>query len=66
MFLRITGHSDDGEWAASKLLANLLAENRSDNILVAVSRRHDGPNLGRQRFSIIVSAAKEALQLLQD
>ena len=64
--MRITGHSDDGEWAASKLLVNLLAKNPAENIFVAVSRRHEGPNLGRQRFNIIVSAAKDALQLLQD
>ena len=62
--MRITGHSDDGEWSASKLLENLLAETPSQNILVAVSRRHQGPNLGKQRFTSIVSVAKEAIELL--
>ena len=62
--MRITGHSDDGEWAASKLLETLLADNQTRNLLVAVSRRHDGPNLGKQRFSSIVSVAKEAIDLL--
>ena len=62
--MKITSHSDDGEWAASRLLANLLTENSNSNIFIAVSRRHDGPNLGRQRFTYITDVGKEAIQLL--
>ena len=60
--MRICGNSDDGEWSASRLLQDLIAKRSQSNILVAVSRRHDGPNLGQKRFSIISSVASEALQ----
>ena len=62
--MRICGNSDEGEWSASRLLADLIAKRSQSNILVAVSRRHDGPNLGQKRFSIISSVASEALQSL--
>ena len=62
--IRITGNSDDGEWAASRLLSDLIAHKIESNIFIAVSRRHEGPNLGRIRFTIISKIAEEALHLL--
>ena len=62
--MTISGHSDDGEWSASKLILNLIKENKQSNVFVAVSRRHDGPNLGPQRFTIISSVASKALSMV--
>ena len=42
-----------------KLLDNLKVE----NVFLAVSRVHQGPNLGKQRFELIKQAGEEALQL---
>ena len=62
--MKITGHSEDGEWAASKILMNQLLEKQMTNCLVAVSRIHQGPNLGKMRFSIISRVAAEAIRLM--
>lgn len=62
--MKVQGNSDGGEWAASKILANLLEENLKTNIFLAVSRKHDGPNLGRKRFSIISQIGREVLNKL--
>ena len=62
--MTISGHSDDGEWSASKLILNLLKENGKSNIFVAVSRRHDGPNLGPQQFTTISAIASKAMQMI--
>ena len=43
---KISGHSDDGEWSASKILMNQLLEKQITNALIAVSRIQEGPNLG--------------------
>ena len=63
--MKITGHSDDGEWSASKILLNKLLENKQENTFLAVSRIHAGPNLGKQRFNIIANVASDALKLLK-
>ena len=62
--IRITGNNDDGEWAASRLIADLISQKMETNIFIAVSRRHQGPNLGRRRFSAISQVAQEALATL--
>ena len=64
--IRITGNSDDGEWSASRLLTDVISHNNESNIFIAVSRRHEGPNLGRKRFSIISKTAEDVLQLLNN
>ena len=55
--MMISGHSDDGEWSASKLILNLIKEKGKSDVFVAVSRHHDGPNLGPQRFVTISAVA---------
>ena len=62
--MKVTGHSDDGEWAASKILINQLLEKQMTNCLVAVSRVHQGPNLGKMRFGIISRVAAEAIRMM--
>ena len=62
--LKITGHSDDGEWTASKILLNKLLESKLENAFIAVSRIQDGPNLGNLRFNIISQVADEAIKML--
>ena len=46
--MKVQGNSDGGEWAASKILANLLEQNLKTNIFLAVTRKHEGPNLGQK------------------
>ena len=62
--MKINGNSDGGEWAASKILANLIEENQATNTFLAVTRKHDGPNLGQRRFAIISEMGKRALDKL--
>ena len=56
------GYSDDGEWTASKILMNQLLEKKYTNI--AVSRIHNGPNLGKMRFNVVSRVADTAFNLL--
>ena len=58
-----TGNSDDGECNGSKVLVKLLDNLKMENVFLAVSRIHRGPNLGKQRFELIKQAGEEALQL---
>ena len=62
--MKISGHSDDGEWSASKIITNIMRKEGENNIFVAVSRRHDGPNLGPKRFTAISLAAANAIKML--
>ena len=62
--MKIAGNSDGGEWAASRLLANLIEENGKTNVFIAVSRKHAGPNLGPKRFHLITEVGAKALDLL--
>ena len=64
--MKILGNDDGGEWAASKLLANLIEEKGCTNIFLAVSRKHAGPNLGAKRFSLITEMGAEAVKMLQN
>ena len=56
---------DDGEWAASRVIADTIARMSQTNILVAVSRRHEGPNLGQSRFRIISDVANEVIETIK-
>ena len=56
-----SGNSDDGEWGASKLVAEQLAEN-TRNKLVVVVRYFGGTYLGKRRFDIYSNAARQAAQ----
>ena len=62
--MRIQGNSDGGEWAASKLLANIIEESGKTNIFLAVSRKHAGPNVGQKRFKLISEMGTETLNML--
>ena len=46
-----TGNSDDGECNISKVLVKLLDNLKVENVFLAVSRIHQGPNLGKQRLN---------------
>ena len=59
----IQGFSDDREWLGGKTLEKLLEENSYDNTFLAVSRHHNGPNLGLKRFSLIKEVGKQALDM---
>ena len=63
--MKITGNSDGGEWAASKILSNLIVESGLTNTFLAVTRRHAGPNLGKKRFTIITDIARKVLESLK-
>ena len=56
-----TGYSDDGEIGAGRILKSLIEENSLQNIFLGLSRRHEGPNLGRKRFDLVRSTALEAI-----
>ena len=56
----ISGHSDDGEWNASKILMKTLNDNGS-NKFVAVTRYFGGLNLGHRRFEIYKEAAAASI-----
>ena len=57
----IAGQSDDGETGASDILSNIIQEKGLTNIFLAVSRHHNGPNLGKKRFEIIRATALDVL-----
>ena len=57
----ISGYSDDGEWQTSVMLKDLLEANINSNGILIVTRRHDGPNLGKRRFDLVRDVAREVL-----
>ena len=58
---KVDGHSDDGETGASDILKTLIEERRLTNTFLAVSRCHNGPNLGKRRYELMRSTALDAL-----
>ena len=62
--MKIVGNNDGGEWAASRLLANLIEEHGLTNTFLAVTRKLAGPNLGPKRFKIITEIGTKALHKL--
>ena len=64
--IKISGHNDGGEWAASKLLANLIEERGLTNVFLSVTRKHDGSNLGQRRFALITEIGNRALDMLNN
>ena len=61
--IHICDNSDDGEWSASRLLADLIAKMSQTNVLLAVSRCHDSPNPGQKKDSpSSLLLANQALQ----
>ncbi|PVZ98990.1 hypothetical protein BB558_005004 [Smittium angustum] len=56
-------NDDDGESAAGKRLLTLLVNIGADNVAVIVSRWYGGIHLGPERFKLINSAARSALEL---
>ena len=60
----ITGHHDDGEWGASKIVMDELNQAAS-NMIIIVTRYFGGQYLGERRFQIFRMAAKAAVKQLQ-
>lgn len=60
----VEGHDDDGEWSAGSAISSLLEEKGAENIIIAVSRKYGGTDLGKQRFAIIKELADKALEEL--
>ena len=56
-----SGQSDDGETGASELIKTVIEDKKLTNVFLAVSRLHNGPNLGKKRFEIIRATALDAL-----
>ena len=55
----VSGHSDDREWGASKILMDELLKSSQDKF-IAVTRYYGGTNLGPKRFEIYKQAARYA------
>ena len=55
------GNSDDGEYGGSRILTRLLKESKLTNTFLAVSRVHNGPNIGRKRFDLIEESCRRVL-----
>ena len=55
----VTGHSDDREWGASKLVLEQLNQ-VSASCLVVITRYFGGINLGHRRFDLYQQAARAA------
>ena len=60
-----SGNSDDGEIKGSEIIVNYLQENKLENVFVAVSRIHKGPNLGKQRFNLIKQSCVDVINMLK-
>ena len=54
----------DGECGGSEILVKCMQSRKMDNIFVAVSRIHAGPNLGKRRFQMIKQACMDVLNLI--
>lgn len=59
-----SGNSDDQEYKGSDILVRYIQDKKLDNIFVAVSRIHKGPNLGRKRFYLIRQACSDVINLM--
>ena len=60
-----TDNSDDGEIKGREVISNYLQENKLENVFVAISRIHNGPNIGRQRFNLIRQSCAEVIVKLK-
>ena len=56
----VRGFSDDREWCGAVVLKDIIEKTKQENIFLAVSRHHKGPNLGAARFTHIGIVAKQA------
>ena len=59
-----TGNFDDGECGGSEIFVKCIQSRKMDNIFVAVSCIHAGPNLGKRRFQMIKQACMDVLNLI--
>ena len=57
------GNSDDGEYGGSQILTRLLSETKLNNIFLAVSRVHNGPNIGRKRYELIEESCRRVISI---
>ena len=62
--ITLTGHDDDGEFGASKILLDILT--KTENTFIAVSRLHKGPNIGKKRFQLVETCANKALTMVSE
>ena len=46
----LQGFSDDGEYGGSRLLMKAIQRHSLSNVFLAVSRHHEGPNIGKKTF----------------
>ena len=60
----IQGNDDDGEYGGSEILRDTLNKHSLTGCFIAVSRLHNGPNIGRKRFQLIESCAQLAIDKL--
>ena len=60
----VEGYSDDGEVRGSKEIWRAMDRLGINNVFVAVSRRHDGPNIGQRRFDIIREVTNKVINLM--
>ena len=60
---KVSGFSDDGEWQAGVILKDLLDKSDNPNGILIVTRKHDGPNLGRKRFEVMRKFANDVLDI---
>ena len=51
------------EYGASKILCDIIKEKGLENIFLAVTRIHNGPNLAKKRFELISSAARKVIDM---
>ena len=59
----VNGHSDDGEYGGTQILIRLLDNCKLSDVFVAVSRTHNGPNIGKKRFQLIEDSARDVLRI---
>ena len=61
--LFIQGNSHYGEYRGSSVLCKFIEDKRIQNMLLAVSTIHKGPNLGKRRFELIEQACFDVLKV---
>ena len=61
---QLQGNDDDGEYGLSSQLQEVIKSVGVENVLVAVARWHEGPNIGYRRFELANKAATSSIEIL--